>query len=402
MSWHEDHDRVRPPALPKNFRSSRRARSAARCTVDQRLAAARHARAMAAPIVGRQEKTILFDVSKRELFTPNQGLKGLRRKLGSQFTIAVNKDAITLAVLREASVFAIVGPREKFSAAEFEAMNEYMKEGGSIFITLGEEGESKFATNVNYFCEEYGIAFNQDAVVRTVYYKYLHPKEVHIANGVLNREINVASGRRPRAASAATGALVPPAISESSPQANLSFVYPYGCSLAVQKPAFPVLSSGPLAFPLNRPVCALWSGERARAGAVSGALGGGRLCVLGSSYVLQDDWVDKEENGKLVNVLLRWLTHDGGVTMDSIDADDPDVAEYHQLPDSEALAERVRCFLEETEEVESTACNCSPRRSPPPHRCAAVSRRQRRSRRTSRRSSTTRCSSSTPLSSLRL
>jgi hypothetical protein len=87
------------------------------------LRAARHARAMAAPIVGRQEKTILFDVSKRELFTPNQGLKGLRRKLGSQFTIAVNKDAITLAVLREASVFAIVGPREKFSAAEFEAMN---------------------------------------------------------------------------------------------------------------------------------------------------------------------------------------------------------------------------------------------------------------------------------------
>ena len=308
---------------------------------------------MAAPIVGRQEKTILFDVSKRELFTPNQGLKGLRRKLGSQFTIAVNKDAITLAVLREASVFAIVGPREKFSAAEFEAMNEYMKEGGSIFITLGEEGESKFATNVNYFCEEYGIAFNQDAVVRTVYYKYLHPKEVHIANGVLNREINVASGRRPRAASAATGALVPPAISESSPQANLSFVYPYGCSLAVQKPAFPVLSSGPLAFPLNRPVCALWSGERARSGAVSGASGGGRLCVLGSSYVLQDDWVDKEENGKLVNVLLRWLTHDGGVTMDSIDADDPDVAEYHQLPDSEALAERVRCCLEETEEFDS-------------------------------------------------
>ena len=337
MSWQEDHDRARPPAQPKEIPlNSARVLPVAVHRRTNGLRAARHARAMAAPIVGRQEKTILFDVSKRELFTPNQGLKGLRRKLGSQFTIAVNKDAITLAVLREASVFAIVGPREKFSAAEFEAMNEYMKEGGSIFITLGEEGESKFATNVNYFCEEYGIAFNQDAVVRTVYYKYLHPKEVHIANGVLNREINVASGRRPRA------------------------------------------------------------------GAVSGALGGGRLCVLGSSYVLQDDWVDKEENGKLVNVLLRWLTHDGGVTMDSIDADDPDVAEYHQLPDSEALAERVRCFLEETEEVEFTACNCSPRRSPPPHRCAAVSRRQRRSRRTSRRSSTTRCSNSTPLSSRRL
>jgi len=295
----------------------------------------------------RQEKTIMFDVSKREIFTPNSGLKSIRRKLGTNYKVTINKDAITLGLLREAQVVVFAGPRERFSAAEFEAMNEYMKEGGSIFITLGEDGESKFATNVNYFCEEYGMAFNQDAVVRTVYYKYLHPKEVHISNGVLNREINVAAGKRPKGTAGATGAsAVPPAISESSPQANLSFAYPYGCSLAVQKPAFPVLSSGPLAFPLNRPVCGFWSGESMR----SGAPNGGRLCLLGSSYVLHDDWIDKDENSKLVGVLMRWLTH-GDVTMDPIDAEDPDVAEYHQLPDSEALAERVRCCLQETEEV---------------------------------------------------
>jgi len=289
----------------------------------------------------------MFDVSKREIFTPNSGLKSIRRKLGTNYKVTINKDAITLGLLREAQVVVFAGPRERFSAAEFEAMNEYMKEGGSIFITLGEDGESKFATNVNYFCEEYGMAFNQDAVVRTVYYKYLHPKEVHISNGVLNREINVAAGKRPKGTAGATGAsAVPPAISESSPQANLSFAYPYGCSLAVQKPAFPVLSSGPLAFPLNRPVCGFWSGESMR----SGAPNGGRLCLLGSSYVLHDDWIDKDENSKLVGVLMRWLTH-GDVTMDPIDAEDPDVAEYHQLPDSEALAERVRCCLQETEEV---------------------------------------------------
>jgi len=304
---------------------------------------------MSAGMGGRQEKTIMFDVSKRELFTPNSGLKALRRKLGTNYKVSINKDAITLALLREASVAVFAGPREKFSAAEFEAMNDYVKEGGSIFITLGEEGEGKFSTNVNYFCEDYGMAFNQDAVVRTVYYKYLHPKEVHISNGVLNREINVAAGKRPRGptSAGATGAsAVPPAISDSSPQANVSFAYPYGCSIAVQKPAFPVLSSGPLAFPLNRPLCALWSGESPR----SGAPNGGRLCLLGSSYVLHDDWVDKDENSKLIGVLMRWLTH-GDVTMDPIDAEDPDVAEYHQLPDSEALAERVRCCLEETEEV---------------------------------------------------
>ena len=105
------------------------------------------------------------------------------------------------------------------------------------------------------------MAFSDDCVVRTVYYKYLHPKEVHIANGVVNKEINVAAGKRPRGPQPG-GQMqgVPPAISESSPNAPLAFAYPYGCSLLVQKPAFPVLTSGPLSFPLNRPVCALCVG----------------------------------------------------------------------------------------------------------------------------------------------
>jgi intraflagellar transport protein 52 len=298
---------------------------------------------------GRQEKTIMFDVSKREIFTPNSGLASLRRKLQTNFKVTQNKDVITLTVLREASLVMFVGPRERFSSAEFEAMKEYLNEGGSIFITLGEEGEGAFNTNVNYFCEEFGMAFQDDSVVRTVYYKYLHPKEVHIASGVINREINIAAGKRTRAPQpgASGGAGVPPAISESSPKASLAFAYPYGCSLAVQKPAYPVLSSGPLSFPLNRPVCGLWSAHTPKAGSEGSP---GRMCVLGSSYVLQDDWVDKDENAKLLNVLTRWLTG-GDVMMDATDAEDPDIAEYSQLPDSEALAERVLCCLQETEEV---------------------------------------------------
>ena len=80
--------------------------------------------------------------------------------------------------------------------------------------------------------------------------------QVHISNGVLNREINVAAGKRGNSGVlGAPGGGVPPAISASSPQSSLAFAYPYGASLAVQKPAFPILSSGQLAFPLNR--CAL-------------------------------------------------------------------------------------------------------------------------------------------------
>lgn len=293
------------------------------------------------------ERSLCFDCSKREIFTPSQGLKALRRKLQSNYKITANKDTISLERLRESTCAIFIGPRERFSTAEFDAMSAYLAEGGSILIALGEGGEAAFGTNINYFTEEYGMAFNADAILRTVYYKYPHPKEVHIANGVINREINVAAGKRSAAAHSGPGAGVPSAITESSPQASLTFAYPYGSSLAVQKPAFPVLSSGHLAFPLNRPVCALWQSSAPRVPGMSP----GRLCLLGSSYVAHDDWIDKDENAKLIDVLLRWLTGAEGIAMDLMDADDPDIAEYHHLPDSEVLAERVRCCLQETEEV---------------------------------------------------
>lgn len=57
-------------------------------------------------------------------------------------------------------------------------MNQYLAEGGSLLITLGEGGERTFNTNINYLTEEYGMVFNSDAVLRTVYHKYFHPKEV--------------------------------------------------------------------------------------------------------------------------------------------------------------------------------------------------------------------------------
>lgn len=293
-------------------------------------------------------QTICFDCSKKEVFTPSAGLKGFRRRLSASYKISVNKDAITLGTLREASLVIFVGPRAMFTSAEFEAMGNYLSEGGSILMTLGEGGEAAFGTNVNYFAEEYGMSFNTDAVVRTVYHKYLHPKEVCISNGVLNREVNLAAGKRPSRTKGLSTEMVPSAVSESH-HPDITFNFPYGASLAVQTPAFPVLSSGPLAFPLNRPICALWTAGPTRNTLTPNI---GRLCLLGSSYVVQDNWFGKDENAKLMEVLVVWLTGTGGeVTMDPIDAEDPDVSDYHQLPDSEALAERVRCCLQETEDV---------------------------------------------------
>jgi intraflagellar transport protein 52 len=51
----------------------------------------------------------------------------------------------------------------------------------------------------------------------------------------------------------------------------LTFLYPYGATLQVQKPANAVLSSGTVSLPVNRPVCAFYEDTKK----------GGRLAVLG-------------------------------------------------------------------------------------------------------------------------
>ena len=43
-------------------------------------------------------------------------------------------------------------------------------------------------------------------------------------------------------------------------------MYPYGASLSVERPARPLLSSGPVSYPLNRPIAAMWETETVMSG----------------------------------------------------------------------------------------------------------------------------------------
>ena len=139
----------------------------------------------------------------------------------------------------QARVFVLPGPREKFSETEINHMKKYLEGGGSILVMLGEGGEKRFGTNINFLLEEYGIMVNNDAVVRTNYYKYFHPKECLVQNGVLNRAVSEAAGK-----------VVPGiALEESVDAQALSYLYPYGATLNVARPATAVLSTGSVSFP---------------------------------------------------------------------------------------------------------------------------------------------------------
>jgi intraflagellar transport protein 52 len=72
--------------------------------------------------------------------------------------------------------------------------------------------------------------------------------------------------------------------------------------------------------------------------------------VIGSVQLFSDQYIEKEENGKLFDVILQFLTSDT-FTLNQIDAAEPDVSDYHQLPDTIVLAETVRSCLQESEEL---------------------------------------------------
>ena len=56
-------------------------------------------------------------------------------------------------------------------------------------LAMSEGGETKQGTNINAMLEQIGISVNSDTVIRKTFYKYLHPKEAYIGNGVLNNEL---------------------------------------------------------------------------------------------------------------------------------------------------------------------------------------------------------------------
>jgi hypothetical protein len=91
----------------------------------------------------------------------------------------------------------LVAPRDKFSTSEFDALKAFVAEGGSLLISMTEGGEAALGTNINYLTEEFGIETQADAVVRAVYHKYPHPKEVYIQGGVLSSALEQAHGARP-------------------------------------------------------------------------------------------------------------------------------------------------------------------------------------------------------------
>lgn len=334
-----------------------------------------------APAARDQQPKICFNACRKEQLQPTKGLKTLQRKLKQFCIVDVNKEDLQLEKLLPHDVLVLGIPQEALTEGDLKVIKDYCDLGGSVLLTLTDGHGGRFQHLNEKFTEWFGISFNEDCVVRTVLHKYFHPKEVCVTNGITNREINRAAGKTvigatmPTAAPAfggktggafgATGLgrttlgggtmassrmnAMQAAKEDPAQQGptSLVFVYPYGLTMNVQRPAIPILSSGFMAYPLNRPIGAVW--ESSELVDHNGQKKRGKLMVLGSGLLLEDQWIGKEENDKLVTVLFDYLLH--RIKLNQIDADEPDITDYHYLPDTASLSERLRVAVEESEEL---------------------------------------------------
>lgn len=112
--------------------------------------------------------------------------------------------------MRSGRVFVLPGPRSKFTEIEMNAIRNFVDNGGNVLVMLGEGGENKSNTNINFLIEEYGVMVNNgsgrvcvessflpstydkrryvfsDGVVRMGYNQTLHPKECLVSRGLSN------------------------------------------------------------------------------------------------------------------------------------------------------------------------------------------------------------------------
>ncbi|KXS21717.1 hypothetical protein M427DRAFT_27306 [Gonapodya prolifera JEL478] len=212
-----------------------------------------------------------------------------------------------------------------------------------------------------------------------------HPKEVLVHQGVLNRALTraamVVRGLSDRAGAA--GAVPPKGTAAARVQAHtshLAFVYPFGATLAVQRPAVPLLSTGVAGIPLSRPVLAAWEGgtgggapspPRATSPGVAPPpqdRGAPRVVVCGSAAMFSDGYVEREGNAVVWEVLVGWcvgtgvapggaaLGGEGGageaVVWNAIDASEPELSDPHPAPALPSLASTPRpCLDSGTEDL---------------------------------------------------
>lgn len=112
-------------------------------------------------------------------------MRKLVRKLKQNHKCLLNKIQLSTDKIKSANLLIFSNPQNQITEEESEVLHDYIENGGSLLIMASEGGDKKSRGNLNEFLAHYGVKLNDNSVIRTNYYKYYHPKEVLISNGVI-------------------------------------------------------------------------------------------------------------------------------------------------------------------------------------------------------------------------
>lgn len=184
------------------------------------------------------------------------------------------------------------------------------------------------------------MTVNSDCVIRTSFYKYFHPKEAYIHNGILNEEVTrVVNGYSKEPKGGKHNAFMmgghdddEEEYQKESKRTGVDFVYVNGASLKIANPANAILTSGPLTYPCNRAISAVYQHPK-----------GGKMIVMGSVSMFNDDYFEQEENSKLMDFFLKYFfTEEVDLEFPK---DDNEGNEYVYVPDIAEIADNLKsCF----------------------------------------------------------
>ncbi len=252
------------------------------------------------------------------------------------------KKEFKLEKIRPANLFVIGEPKALFTPDEINILKQYLEEGGNLLIIQGEQGDTKNNTNLNNFLKDYGLSFHGDSVVRTAFYKYFHPKQCLIDTltvhpGFLKTIKNIKKKKRIDLMSDDDIGQ-----DDDDDECPLKIIYPFGQSIDIdpKRSNLSVLfTSGKIAYPMNRPLCVVTSSKSKK----------GKLCVIGSINFFDNSYIDKEENMKVVDGLIKWL-----LGMNNADVSTPSksikINDYIYIPNIISISDKVKSCLDEAKE----------------------------------------------------
>ncbi|XP_003374295.1 hypothetical protein Tsp_09626 [Trichinella spiralis] len=275
-----------------------------------------------------QRSVILFDEHGGPEFSAQTiGYKNFIERLKRNWQMKSYKAQVAYDRIAHANIYIIANANRQFTKEEIEAFDQFINNGKNLLLlSSGGDADDDCQISINQVAEHYGIIINNDSVIRNQFYKYFHPKEAYISDGVVNKIVTTAAG-------------VVTTDNENIRKQLLKIVYPYGSTLTVQENiATPLLSSGFICYPQNRPICAIFHSKSSN----------GKVIVLGSQQIFSDSYLDKEDNSKLLTALLNVLSSEE-LSLEKSSVEDAEISPYHYVPDHLALSKQLKCCFQEAE-----------------------------------------------------